>query len=118
MRDPVAGDYSVISPPGSVRVPVCPCPCGLAFVFFAKPNETCFCEIVHDPWCLQDEFWWVLISFPEFFEGFEDFVGFPGAVGPPSPMVSLAFVFPMFCRGFKGGQREQGEPPKNLPISL
>ena len=28
------------------------------------------------------------------------------AAGPPVPIVPLAFVFPVFCEGFKGGQSE------------
>ena len=57
-----------------------------------------FCEIVEDPWWFLEEFWWVLISFPLFFEGFKDFVGFlgwsPVASGPANSL------------------------PPNLPISL
>ena len=68
---------------------------------FAKSNERWFCEIVNDPWWFLDVFWCVLIRFPLIFKGFEDFAGSLGAVGPPVPVVPLAFVFPLFCGGFK-----------------
>ena len=66
-------------------------------------SEKWFCEIVDDPWRFLDEFWWVLISFPLFFEGFQDFVGFLGASGHLVAVVLLACVFPVFCGGFKVG---------------
>ena len=102
VRDPVSGVYSVISGPGSV----CPCPCPWfgACLCFAKSNEKWFCDIVDDPWWFLDEFWWVLISFPLFFEGFEDFAGFLCAAGHPVPVVPMASVFLVFCRDFKGGK--------------
>ena len=59
-----------------------------------------------DPWWFLDEFRWVLISFPLFFEGFKDFVGFLCAAGPPVAVVPLASVFLLFCKGFKVGQSE------------
>jgi hypothetical protein len=59
---------------------------------------------VDDPWWFLDEFWWVLISFPLFFEGFKDFAGFLCAAGPPVAVVPLVSVFPVFCVGFKEGK--------------
>ena len=104
MRDPVAGDYSVISALGSVSV--CPCPWFGACLCFAKSSEKWFCEIVDDPWWFLDEFCWVLISFLLFFEGFKDFAGFLCAAGPPAPVVPLASVFPVFCEGLKEEESE------------
>ena len=83
----------------------------LAFVF-ATSNEKWFCEIVDDPCWFLEEFWWVLISFPLVSKDLENFVGFLGAAGPPPPMVLLACVFPVFCKGFKGGQSEIEVKPK------
>ena len=57
-----------------------------------------------------DEFWCVSISFPLFFEGFEDFAGFFGPSGPLVAVVPLAFVFPVFCGGFKGTPQPPYQP--------
>ncbi len=47
---------------------------------------------------------WVLVGydFVCFSKGFGDFVGLLGTAGPPVPLVPLAFVFLMFCKGFRG----------------
>ena len=63
-------------------VPGMPLVVGAGFCF-AKSHEKLFCEIVEDPWWFLDEFWWALMGFPLFFEGFKDFAGFLGAAGPP-----------------------------------
>ena len=80
--------------PASVPLP-------LWFGASAKSSEKWFCEIVGDPCWFLDEFWCVLISFPSIFEDLWCFVGFLGAAGPPVPIVPVAFVFPVFCGGFK-----------------
>ena len=76
-------------------VPGVPLVVGAGFCF-AKPHEKLFCEIVEDPWWFLDEFWWVLISFSLFFEGFKHLAGFLGDAGPPVAVVPLAFVFLVF----------------------
>ena len=43
--------------------------------------------------------------------GFGDFVGLLGTAGPPVPLVPLAFVFLVFCGGFKG------PPPPQTSLS-
>ena len=78
--------------------------CFAACLCLTKSNDLWFCEIVDDPWWFLDEFWWVLISFPLFFEGFKDFAGFLCAAGPPVPVVPLVSVFLVFCESFKGGK--------------
>ena len=72
------------------------CPWFGSCVCSAKSKEKLFCEIVEDPWWFLDELWLVLRGFPLFLEGFKDFAGFLGAVGPPVVVVfwlSLSLCF-------------------------
>ena len=51
VRDPVAGLFIVISPPGPV---LCPCPLGLVLDFVLR-NQM-FCEMMELPWCFLHGF--------------------------------------------------------------
>jgi len=54
MRDPVAGLFIVISPPGPVP---CPCPLGLVLDFvFRNQRKKLLCEMMELPWCFLHGF--------------------------------------------------------------
>ena len=84
-------------------------PLGWCSLFlFRKRTKSCSAS----RWSLLgvlDGFWWLLVSFPWFFEGFLNSIGFLGAAGPPVRLVLTPFVLPMFCGG------TQGPPPPKPP---